>query len=1044
MKSKNNYLQITWMILVFICIPLSFAAKERHNASGEEIAQQTRRITGTVLDADNEPVIGASVSVAGTATGTVTDIDGQFTLDVPAQGVLRVSFIGYRTQELQLDGKTAYSVVLEENTEMLDEVVVMAYNTTVKRKLANAVTVVDVKQVSDLAAYPSLTSALQGRTPGVYISNSSGLPGSIPSLNIRGNNDSYTSPLYVIDGIVQDAETFNKLNSQDIESLNIMKDAASAAVYGAIAGNGVVVVKTRSGKSGRAIVNYTFDQQINEPTLWKDNLSSYDRALTTNTVRGLNGYDPLYTDEELRKYQTGTDPVNYPDVNWRDLIMRNVSTAKRHSLTLDGGNEDTQYHLSLGYYDQGSLMKPVSGNEVYTYNRFNAGVNITHRFKEIGLKVGLDYKGSLDNSKGKGESGASLSKTISTMRVYNEAGQYYANTPYLGLDINSGYTAKRKPITNTRLNLDWDVAGVKGLAATFVGNYRNWNSSEKTWSNAYVPSFYDDGSPYVATVKPSLMMRKDEGWRYEINAGLRYATVIADKHSLSVAGYYNQMEEYSEWIRAERKEYLSSAVDQLFAGPESAMLNNGGAAEKGRLGVIGVLNYDFEGRYILSGSFRYDGSDNYAKGNRWGFFPSVSLGWVISDESFLRSLKDALKVDLFKARASLGKTGVETNFNSDGTDLARFAQYANWSLGSANFDVDGQRVSLVNIPGLVSTDLSWYSTVSYNFGIDFAFLNNRLSGTVDYFYQDTKGYLINPLDIYRTTLGTALPQIKSDDQYRRAGAEFMLKWKSSVGELDYEIGGNVAFYDKMWLKKNEDLTTAANPLTSAVGKTTSDGERTWITDGLYQTAADLLNNPHATWASAVLTGDIRYVDVNGDGRIDTDATYSGDKVYNGWSNEPIMQYGMDFGVNYKGFFLNGLIQGAGTNYKKIGQNAMPMGVDRIRYTNELDYWTPGNTSARFPLLDIGTGTANNYQRDITFWMVNCAYIRLKNMQIGYDFKYKLLKKTSWLSNAKLSIAGQNLLTFSDATYYMDPEQGNTENNGYPITRTYSIVLTLGF
>jgi TonB-linked SusC/RagA family outer membrane protein len=791
-------------------------------------------------------------------------------------------------------------------------------------------------------------------------------------------------------------------------------------------------------------VNYTFDQQTNEPTKRKNNLSSYDRALTTNEIRRLNGYTPLYTDEELNKYLTGSDPVNYPNVNWRDLIMRRVSTAQRHSLTLDGGNDDTQYYMSVGYYEQGTLMKPVNGNEVYAYNRFNAGVNVTHQFKEIGLKISLDYKGSLDNSKGKSESGASLAKTPSTTRVYNEQGQYYANTPYLGLDINSGYTARRKPITNTRLNIDWNVPGITGLTATFAGNYRTWNSNEKTWSDAYVPSFYDDGSPYTATVRPSLMMRKDEGWRYEVNAGLHYATSIFDKHSLSVAGYYNQLEEYSEWIRAERKDYLSSAVDQLFAGPESSMLNNGGAAEKGRLGVIGVLNYDYAGRYILSANFRYDGSDNYAKGNRWGFFPSVSLGWVLSDELFLKNLKELTRVDLFIIRASWGKTGVETNYDSNGNDLARFAQYANWSLGSANFDVDGQRVSHINIPGLVSTDLSWYSTVSYNFGIDYTFFNNRLSGTIDYFYQDTKGYLINPLNIYRTTLGTALPQIKSNDQYRRAGAEFMLKWRNFAGELNYEIGANISFYDKMWLIKNEDLTTAANPLTSAVGKTTSDGERTWITDGLYQTPEDLLNNPHATWASAVLTGDIKYVDVNGDGRIDTDATYSGDKVYNGWPSEPVMQYGINFGFDYKGLFIDGLIQGAGTNYKKIGQNAMPMGVDRLRYTNELDYWTPTNTSARFPLLDIGTGTANNYQRDITYWMVNCAYIRLKNLQIGYDFKHKVLKNTAWISTARLSIAGQNLLTFSDATYYMDPEQGNTENNGYPITRTYSIVLTLGF
>jgi TonB-linked SusC/RagA family outer membrane protein len=1013
--------------------------------SGGINAQGGIKISGTVTDQSGEPLPGVNVVVKGTSIGIITDVDGKYHITVSnSAAVLQFSFVGYITQEVAVNGQVLINVILAEDMQQLEGVVVMAYNSTVKRKLVNAVTSVDVEQVSDLAAYSNLSSALQGRTPGVFINNSTGLPGSSPSLTIRGNNDRYTSPLYVIDGVIQDAETFNRLNSQDIESLSIMKDAASSAVYGAIAGNGVIVVKTKSGSAGRARIHYTVDQQINEPTKRKTNLSSYDIATTSNLVRSMNGYVPLYTQDMLDAYRNGTDQVNYPNINWRDLVMRRVSLAQRHSLTLDGGDENTQYHMSVGYYDQGTLMKPVRGNEVYDFNRFNVGVNVTHYFKEIALRVGMDFKGSLDQSKGKNESGASLAKTTSMTRVYNMEDQYFANTPYLGLDLESGYTSKRKPITNTRLNIDWDVWGIKGLTAIFMGNYRNWNSNEKNWNDAYVPSFYDDGSPYVATVKPSLSMRKDEGWRYEINVGLRYATTINNEHSLSVATYYNQLEEYSEWIRAERKNYLSSAVDELFAGPESSMLNNGGADEKGRLGWIGVLNYDYLGRYLLSSSFRYDGSDNYAKGNRWGFFPSVSAGWMISDEPFLSNTMGVIKVDLFKVRASWGKTGMETNFNDDGVDLARFAQYANWSLGSANFDVNGERTTYVDIPGLISPDLSWYSTSSYNIGLDFAFLRNRLSGSVDYFVQDTEGYLINPLDIYKTPLGTNLPQIKSDDKYRRAGSELMIKWRSQVSDIYYEIGGNLSFYDKLWLRKNEDTTIAANPLTSVVGKTTSDGGRTWITDGLYQSADELLNNPHPTWTSAVLTGDIKYMDVNGDGRIDTDATYSGDNVYNGRTTEPIMQYGIDFGLEYKGFSVSGLIQGAGTNYKKVGQNAMPMGVDRIRYTNELDYWTPTNKDARFPLLDIGTGTANNYQTNITYWMVNCAYIRLKNLQIGYDFKYKLLKNMSWVSNAKLSVVGQNLLTKSDATFYMDPEQGNTENNGYPITRTYSIILSLEF
>ena len=1013
MRQKDRFL----LLLVLASLPIGrMAAEELESTSPSPIRQEIRqssvRITGTVVDVQGEPIIGASVVEKGTSNnGVITDVDGNFVLNVSPGSTLQISYVGYGTQEIVIGSQRSFNIVMKEDTELLDEVVVMAYNTTVKRKLTNAVTTVDTEQISDLAAYSSVSQAIQGRAPGVYISNSTGMPGSTPSLKIRGND----APLYVIDGIVQDAETFNRLNSQDIESISIMKDAASAAVYGAVAGNGVVVVKTKSGKIGKTRINYTFDQQINQPTNRKENISSYELATTANEINRMFGSPEPYDQTALDAYRTGSDPINYPNLDWWDIVMRKVATAQRHSLTIDGGSEATQYHMSLGYYNQGTLAKPVNGQDVFNYKQYNVGINVNHTFENIGLKVGFDFKGSLNTSKGKNEGNiAGTAKTLANVRLYNAEGKYYANTPYLSVDPATGYTQKKKPIANVRLNLDWDVIGVKGLKATFVGNYRSRNSSEKQWNKAYVPSYYDDGTQFEATSDPSLMMRKDDGWRYELNVGLRYNTTIAQKHTLDIGAYYNQLEEYSEWISATRQNYLSSSVDQIFAGPTSSMSNDGGASEKGRLGFIGVLNYDFMGRYLLTANFRYDGSDNYAKGNRWGFFPSVSAGWVISDEKFMQNINDAIKMDLFKIRASWGKTGI---------DGERFAYYANWSMGSVNFDVNGNRAPGVTIPGLISPDLSWYFTRSFNVGFDYAFLNNRLSGSVDYFVQNTEGYLINPTDIYKTPLGTDLPKIMSNDKYRRAGAEFMVRWRDTAGKLNYEVGANLSFYDKLWVRKTQDLTVAANPLTNEVGKTISDGTRTWITDGLYQTADDLLDNPHASWTSNLVTGDIKYVDVNGDGRIDTNATYSGDKVFNHRKSEPLMQYGIDFLLEYDGFFLSGLIQGAGSNWKFIGQNAMPMGVDRLRYSKELDYWTPTNTDARFPLLDPGTGRANNSQRDVTYWMVNCAYVRLKNLQFGYDFKHKLLKNVPWIASAKLSLVGQNLLTFSDANFFMDPEQG---------------------
>lgn len=441
------------------------------------------------------------------------------------------------------------------------------------------------------------------------------------------------------------------------------------------------------------------------------------------------------------------------------------------------------------------------------------------------------------------------------------------------------------------------------------------------------------------------------------------------------------------------------------------------------------------GRYIIGASLRIDGSDNYSSGNKYGYFPSVSAGYVLSDEPFIRPLADKLKVDLLKLRVSWGKTGI---------DGERFAYYSNWKMGAAAFDINGERAPSIDTPGLISPDLTWYSTRSTNLGIDLSLLDNRLSTTFDYFIQDTKNYLRSPNDIYKTPLGTGLPKVMSEDVFRRAGGELTMRWRDSYNEFSYEVGMNLSFYDEVWKSINEDVATSSNPLISAAGKTLSDGTRNWITSGLYSDKEELLNNPHALWTSNIKTGDIRYVDVNGDGRIDTDKTYSDDRVYNNMPKKPILQYGFDFNLGYKGFSLSGLIQGSGKNYKLLGTEGIAIGFSRIRFNQDLDYWTPTNTGARYPIPDTGSGLANNYQ-EANFWQVDRKYIRLKNLQLGYDFKYKLLKGLPWVSNLTLSVVGQNLITISKANdYYLDPEQGDVNNFGYPITKTYSLVLNIGF
>jgi TonB-linked SusC/RagA family outer membrane protein len=1025
-KKKKNFLKskkgmkncLLWMMCT-IFLSTGFGA----NA-------QNRQLTGTVTDAvSEEPLAGVSIVVKGTSRGTTTNVEGNFTLEVTTGTVLEFSYISYLKQEVAIGNETSLQIRLKEDVEQLDEVIVTAYGPVIKRKIANAVTNIDLGQIEDLGAYTNISSALQGRASGVFISNSSGIPGATPSISIRGSD----APMYLIDGIIQDGGAFNRLNSQDIESISIMKDAASAAVYGALAGNGIIVVKTKSGRIGKARISYTYDHQFTQPVKQKHNISSYELATVRNYLDDVYGNNHTYPEEALQAYLTGSDPVNYPDVNWREAIMRSVAQSERHSLTSDWGNEDTQYRISIGYYNQGSLIKPVAGEEVLKYQTANIAANVTHHFRPIGLKVVLDLKNSFLWTKGKNEGEIMRRvKQLPTDKIYNTDGTYFANTPFLYLDPGNGYDKVSEPVMNNRLDLEWDVYGVKGLKAFFTGNYKTTNYNKKSWNSAYVPSYRADGSVQPATSKPSLSMEKTSFWSYELKTGLQYQNTFAEKHTLGLSAFYSQMESYSEKLTGSRKEYLTSSVDQIFAGPEEGMSNGGSSTEMGRLGYVGVLSYDFMGRYILGASLRIDGSDNYSEGNRYGYFPSLSGAYVISDEPFIRPLADKLKIDMFKIRTSWGKTGI---------DGSRFAYYSNWSIGSAAFDIAGNRAPSVNTPGLVSPDLTWYSTRSINVGIDISMFQNRLSATFDYFVQNTKGYLRAPNDIYKTPLGTSLPTVMSDDVFRRAGSEITVRWKDSHAGLTYDLGMNLSFYDEIWAYKNEDPTTAANPLISGTNKTLSDGTRTWIANGLYQDVNDLLNNPHALWTSNVKTGDIRYVDVNGDGRIDTDGTWSDDKVFNKMTKKPILQYGFDFNLGYNGFFLCGLVQGAGKNYKIIGSSeGMPVGFNRIQYKEDLDYWTPQNPDARYPIPDRGSGLANNYQKESTYWAIDCKYIRLKTLQVGYNFK-----NINRISNLTLSLVGQNLITVSNALdYNLDPEQGEITGYGYPITKTYSLVLNIGF
>lgn len=1014
---------------------------------------QQKTIIGTVTDIKGEPLIGVSVTVegvTGVGAGTITDIDGNFTIQMPSGiNVLNFSYIGYKKLQKTITVGEKVNIRMEEDNEILDEVVVMAYNSTVKRKVVSSVTNVDMKQVEKMGGYKDLGNALQGRVAGVIITNNQGGPDSSPSISIRGGGN----PMYVIDGIVQDKGAFMRLSSQDIESMSIMKDAASSAVYGASAANGIIVVTTKKGTQGKMKINYTFDGQYNSPIVKRDKINSIEYAEMHNAISNYMGAGQPYSDIVLAKIRSG-EFADYPDTDWWDTLIKQGALSQRHTLTLDGGSEDTQYRASFMLYDQGSLQKHVAGaNSPLDYKTYSVDLNLTHNFREAGVKMGLDIRPFLTDNKSYGNgsvwnNSTGVQQLSPLSKVYNTDGTYAPNSPMAWYaDTDGSYSKSFNFGTDMRLNLDWDIRWVKGLKGVFWGNYQLASSQSKNWTN-YVPTYNENGSK-VSTSSPKLTQNEGYSWFYEFNTGVKYDNIF-DKHSISLGLFYNQRENYYESVGATRINYYTN-IDQIFAGPSEGQTNGGTAGEGGRLGYVGTLNYDYAGKYLLSASFRYDGNDGFAEGSRWGFFPSAAIGYMVSEEPFMKRINSSISMDMLKLRASIGQIG-ETS--------SRFGYLSNWEVNQNGGYIGGTLIPTATPASLTSNDLTWYTTSTWNIGLDFGFFNNRLMGTADYFFRRTTGYLINPIARYNSTLGNmigrngntytyGLPKVKSDDAFRRAGAEFSLSWKDDIGDVSYSIGGNLTFYDQLWEKytQGDDAVTLANPNKRTTYKTIGQGDLVYIYDGLFRNANDLLNSPLQTGGTSMMAGDARYIDINGDGAI-TDE----DMVYDNKPRSSIMQWGIPFSLTWKAWSLEGLLQGSGPQYGILHSNVKGTGWNKIYYKDQLDFYYPGNENAMYPRADNDYGAWNGeYNRaSSSLWRVNKTYARLKNLSISYNLKHSILKHTSWLSNATIGVTATNLFTICPSLKYGDPETGpindtqTVQTQAYPTTRTFSFIVNLGF
>lgn len=1026
---------------------LRYEIKDKHiviysNVNNKAAVQN--RIKGKVIDQKGEAIIGATVMVEGTTNGTTTDMDGNFTLEAPVGATLQFSYIGYTPKAIKLGNQTTLSIVLNEDTKQLDEVIVVGYGTNTKRSLISSVSTIDASELQNIPV-TNMTQGLAGRAPGLIVQGSGGGINKKSTISIRGGS----TPLVVIDGVIRSYDDFVALAPEDLESFSILKDASATAVYGSRAANGILQITTKKGKAGTVPrIEYSFNQSYAQPNILPKKLDSYNRAFYMNEAAKNDGVALPFSDEDLRLYQDGSDPFGHANVDWQKEVLRDFAPQQKHSINMSGGSEVNNYYISLGYLDQGSLYRSGTHN----MDRTNFRLNQSTLVKAIDLRVTAQLDGYVQEidhpytstSSGYGHVFGHIQNRKPWDVAYNKYGLPYSagDHPISETSAEGGYDRTKNNVVNGMLALDWSLPWLKELHLKGTGSYRYYGNERKRWRKDPAQYAWDSLDPQIGS-KPELTKDLSNGYTYTYQFFADYNKKFG-KHTVSALAGYEATYGFSSSVWGSRDSYQFD-IDQIGAGPDGTMKNGGSESESGRAGYVGQLKYSYDDRYYAEGSIRYDGSDNFPKNRRWGTFFSGSLGWSVADEAFFEPLKERNIFNTFKLRGSYGEVGLD-NWG-DPYAIGRFAYLSSYSYNSQAYVIGNIMQPGFSEGAIPSPDLTWFTTKQVDIGVDFSSLNSSLYGSVDYFYYKTSGFLYQPdqlLTGYVDPLGMGLPKISTDGEHRRAGWEFQLGYKNNIGELTYDISANFTLFDQLWARNpNEGLADKKNPY-----KRTTQQKGYWGVGyenlGYYTGPDDIYNSVKRLNSTNLASGDIKYSDFNGDGVLD-----GADQIRIGKNGFPRGNYGVSMGLKYKGFSLNMLFQGSTRFDMELGStikmNDSQTGTTPI-YGFQNDYWTLENPNAKYPRL-ISSGSVNGNNNHVTsdFWLINGAYLRLKDVQLAYNFKQLLLRDVSWISSLNLVLTGQNLFTISEATKYgMDPENASTNNYAYPMERVYGFAINVGF
>lgn len=1015
----------------------SFVQTNSYSSNGEKghPDRSLATIVGKVVGSDSVALAGATVSIKGTAISTFTDDKGGFSIVADKGQVLVISFVGYQSTEINVGNATQLNIVLQKASSDLDGVVVVGYGVQRKATVTGSISSVKGDELS-AAPIASTANTLAGRMPGLIAVQSSGVPGNdAASLSIRG----FGGALIIVDGV---ESNFNNIDPNSIESISILKDGA-AAIYGSRAGNGVILVTTKRGRNDKPAItlNGSYTSQSNTAFTKPVNSGQYAEMQSEEWLQAGKRPDQVpFTPEDIQKYYEATDPL-YPNTNWYKEVIRDNAPQYNANLSVRGGNDRIRYYGFVGQMNQQTIFKKNGGE----YNRFNFQSNIDAKITD-NLSLRLDVSSIVENRQ-------------YSMRDYtNEIWGFFWNTLPIypasfpdptkisNADDKSG-TGGFHVLTNREIMgsndqrvqnlkgtavLDYKISAVKGLSASAFVNYNQDYNSTKHFTKPVTFYRYDPLTEEYTVfgslgTRAYMTQRQGQGRMLTSQFSVKYDRNFGGDHQLNVLAL-NEIIDYSnEWFSAFRDNFMSTSIQQLFAGGTTAMSNDGRASEMGRKGYIGRLNYAFRDKYIFESTLRADASAKFPKESRWGYFPGMSVAWRMTEERFLgRALKS---FDDLKLRASYGSSGND--------NVGNFQFLSGYSYGQTYLLGAGPIQGLAST-GLANPGLTWEKIKIYNAGVDFSLWGRLLNGEVDVFYRERTGMPTPRVSTLPSTFGAALPPENLNSQSNR-GIELRLGSQGRSGQLSWDVNGNISWSRARWIHFEESNFT--DPDQIRVYKTSGRWTNVrfgFLSDGLFASQEEINTlgyNQDGQNNASLRPGDIKYKDYNSDGILDWR-----DNVVLGKGITPDWMFGMNGNLKYKNFDLSVLFQGAFGYYKDVYLVQTGL-TSKVVYENR---WiaSKGNTDALIPRLG---GSANNNSKPSDFYYKKEAYVRLKSMAIGYSIPQSLLQPLN-IKQVRLYVAGTNLLTLSKLRKYgIDPEApSGAIANFYPQQRTLTggVVISL--